>query len=102
MASAVRWLALPCVATSVAVTMATPRAEPHCRLAVSSALAVPSEQVATGPRVPASEPPPCLRRETERRAGTVLYVADEYAAGIAGDLDGAIPETIQASECTGV
>ena len=43
MASAVRWPVLPCVATSVADTMATPSAEPHCRLAVSRALAVPSE-----------------------------------------------------------
>jgi hypothetical protein len=53
MAVAVRWPTLPCVATSVADTMATPSAEPHCRVAVSSALAVPSDRVATGPRVPA-------------------------------------------------
>ena len=48
----VRWLSLPWVATSVADTMATPSAEPHCRVAVSSALAVPSDRAATGPQVP--------------------------------------------------
>ncbi len=37
----------------MAVTTATPSAEPTCRLAVSSALAVPSARAATGPWVPA-------------------------------------------------
>ena len=52
-ATAVRCPKVPWMATSVADTMATPSAEPHCRVAVSSALAVPSDRAATGPRVPA-------------------------------------------------
>ena len=48
-ATAVRRLSLPWTATSVADTMATPSAEPHCRVAVSSALAVPSDRAANRP-----------------------------------------------------
>ena len=41
-AFAICWPVLSCVATRVEDTIAAPSAAPHCRVAVSSALAVPS------------------------------------------------------------
>ena len=55
-AISVRWAEVPRVAASVAERMATPRAAPDCLVAVSRALAVPSDRAATGPLVPASVP----------------------------------------------
>ena len=51
-ATSVRCVALPWTTTSVAERIATPRALPHWRVAVSNALAVPSEFAARRMRSP--------------------------------------------------
>ena len=56
--------------------MATPSAEPHCRVAVSSALAVPSDLAVTAPRVSA--------RVEETWASRAATPSANWAASSAG------------------